>query len=404
MSTFAWAAHDGTKKDTLLSKEQQRTAIKTMPNLIEFLGYAFFFGGWLVGPANDFIEYRRFTRGEPPFDKIPPRGLPAFKTLLVGLFTIGIYTKFSEPLSHYGAITPEFMKQPFWFRLLYINLAGNVVRCKYYGAWKLAEGACIISGIGYLGPCPRNPAKMLFSRVQNADPLRLELAQSPREYIGAWNQQTGKWLRECVYLRLAPQHTPAKSTDDTRSKHQKPKKKGKAIALANVATYFTSAFWHGFRPGYYFTFLSGAMVTITGQLLRRNLRPLVTQPSRLTTYKPLYDFIGWLGTQISINYICAPFPVYTIGNGIQVWKSVYFMVHIWNVAALVTFGILGGGRLCRRIGELVGADYHGHRHLGTVGKVEVEKSVRDSADVFVTGENEEVKDVKGHDNDLKKEN
>lgn len=261
------------------------------------------------------------------------------------------------------------------------------MRCKYYGAWKLAEGACIVSGIGYLGPCPSNPGKQLFKRVQNVEPLTLELAQSPREYIGAWNQQTGKWLRECVYLRISPQHSAPSSA---KKKHGG----GRSSVVANIATYFTSAIWHGFRPGYYLTFLSGALVTISGQLLRRNLRPLVVQPSRLAPSKPVYDFLGWLGTQISINYICAPFPVYWLPNGLKVWASVYYMVHVWNLVTLIIFGVLGGGKLCRTLGKVVGADYTGHRRLGQSGKVEIEKSVRDTADVLATEEDTETKEIK----------
>ncbi|KAI9101275.1 MBOAT, membrane-bound O-acyltransferase family-domain-containing protein [Phlyctochytrium arcticum] len=383
LSTFAWAAHDGTKKHETLTKEQQRTAIREMPSLIEFLGYAFFFGGWFVGPANDFADYRKFTRGEAPFDRIPPRTVPAFKTFLVGLFTIGIFMAGAKPLAHIKATYPSFLEQPLWYRIIYITLAGNVVRCKYYGAWKLAEGACAISGISYLGPDPKDPKKQLFTRVQNVDPYALELAQSPRDYIGAWNQQTGKWLRNCVYLRVAPQEPSATTKADTKDPAAKGKKGGGSTAFANFCTYLTSAVWHGFRPGYYFTFLSGAMVTITGQLLRRNLRPLVVQPSQLAPYKPLYDALGWLFTQFSINYICAPFPVYTVANGLKVWRSVYYMVHVWNFAAIVFFGALGGGRICRRVGKALGASYGGHRESG--GQAELTKSVADSSGVLLTG-------------------
>ncbi|TPX55123.1 hypothetical protein PhCBS80983_g05582 [Powellomyces hirtus] len=393
LSTFAWAAHDGTKPKDVLTTEQRRTAVHHMPTLLEFLGYAFFFGGWLVGPANDFSEYRRFTRGEPPFDHIPPRGIATLRTFLMGVFTLGIYIWLDKPLSHWGILTDEFAKKSFFYRLMYINLAGNVVRCKYYGVWKLAEGACNLSGIGYLGPCPSNPQKQIFARVQNVEPLTLELAQSPRAYIGAWNQQTGKWLRNCIYLRISPIPAPAPKSDDKKLVSGKPAKK-QSTAFANMATYFTSAIWHGFRPGYYFTFLSGGIVTITGQILRRNLRPLVIAPSRLAPFKPLYDLAGWVFTQISINYICAPFPVYWVPNGLTIWSSVYYCVHVWNFAAIVFFSFLGGGTMVKRVGKQLGVVYPGRpAKTGVVTPPDVD--VTD----LLPNETDEVREIKSHDRD-----
>ncbi|KAJ3156596.1 lysophospholipid acyltransferase [Geranomyces variabilis] len=399
LSTFAWAAHDGTKPKEALTTEQRRTAIHHMPTLLEFLGYAFFFGGWLVGPANDFSEYRRFTRGEPPFDHIPPKGFASLRTFLMGMLTLGIYIQFDKPLSHWYIIEDEFMTRSFFYRLMYINLAGNIVRCKYYGVWKLAEGACNLSGIGYLGPCPSNPQKQIFARVQNVEPLTVERAQSPREYIGGWNQQTGKWLRNCIYVRLSPVQTDASKAADVAA-GRKPKKP--STAFANMATYLASAIWHGFRPGYYFCFLSGGIVTITGQILRRNLRPLVIAPSRLALYKPIYDFLGWLLTQISLNYICAPFPVYWVANGLRVWSSVYYIVHIWNFAAIVFFSFFGGGAVVRRVGRTLGVVYPGrggggapHAAVnGVVNKSEAALAVEDEAAALLARDSDEVREIK----------
>ena len=38
-----------------------------------------------------------------------------------------------------------------YFRFLYIQLAALVTRMRFYTAWKLSEGACNLSGLGYSG-------------------------------------------------------------------------------------------------------------------------------------------------------------------------------------------------------------------------------------------------------------
>jgi len=35
-----------------------------MPSILEYLGYIFFFGGFLVGPAFEFMDYHRFSNME----------------------------------------------------------------------------------------------------------------------------------------------------------------------------------------------------------------------------------------------------------------------------------------------------------------------------------------------------
>ena len=35
-----------------------------MPSILEYLGYIFFFAGFLVGPAFEFMDYRQFTNME----------------------------------------------------------------------------------------------------------------------------------------------------------------------------------------------------------------------------------------------------------------------------------------------------------------------------------------------------
>ncbi|KAJ3217322.1 lysophospholipid acyltransferase [Dinochytrium kinnereticum] len=340
LSTYAWAVYDGTLPEEQLSQGQKSRAVKSPPSLLEFLGYSLFFGGFLVGPAVEFSDYRRFTRGEAPFDKAPSSGIPSMKTLFLGILCFGLHMSFVDSWSHRFAASEAFLERPFLNRLLYLQVAGLIMRCKYYGAWKVSEGVCILAGIGYKGRDPNNPNVHEFNRCENVNILVLETSQSPRGFIGHWNMLTNQWLRNCVYNRLV------------HIGKQKP-------AVASLITWGASALWHGFYPCYYLTFLSGAILTATGITLRRNLRPLVTGRSSLRHIKPAYDVLGWMLTQLAMNYICAPFPLYKLELGLRVWASVYYIVHIGMLVFLVGLGVKACGirGLVRAIGKRVGADY-----------------------------------------------
>ena len=55
-----------------------------------------------------------------------------------------------------------------------------------------------------------------------------------------WNKATSNWLRRCVYERV-------------------PK------SIATAASFFMSAIWHGYYPGYYLTFMSCALWNEVGK-------------------------------------------------------------------------------------------------------------------------------------------
>jgi len=108
----------------------------------------------------------------------------------------------------------------------------------------MAEGACILSGIGFNGY--KHDGSVRWDRVTNVSPLALETAQNNKELLEAWNQNTNKWLKNYVYLRVTPRG----------------KKPGFRSAMA---TFITSAFWHGFYPGYYLTFITAGLVQTCGK-------------------------------------------------------------------------------------------------------------------------------------------
>ena len=133
----------------------------------------------------------------------------------------------------------------------------------------------------------------------------------------SWNKNTASWLKRSVYVRII--------------------EISGSSSAATYATYFISALWHGFRPGYYLTFMSGALITFCGRKLRRHLRPLFLETSKLNFLKPVYDVLGWFGTLFLANYSVFPFFCYTMERSFQLWKSVYFAGHILMFTILIFF-------------------------------------------------------------------
>jgi len=126
------------------------------------------------------------------------------------------------------------------YKMGYIMVSTTVERCKYYHAWILADAVCNMSGLGF------DRSKGTWDAVSNVHPFRLESSLNLKEILDNWNIGTMKWLRYVVYER-SPVH------------------------LRTNLVYMVSAFWHGFYPGYYITFFSGALFTTSGRIVRKTI-------------------------------------------------------------------------------------------------------------------------------------
>ncbi|GAM40820.1 membrane bound O-acyltransferase [Talaromyces pinophilus] len=334
LSAFCWNVHDGRLPDKDLTDAQKYAAIRKFPSILDYAGYVLFFPSLFAGPAFDYVDYRRWidtTLFEVPPDtdpskvpptrkkrKIPRSGRPALKKMIMGIIWILAFVQLapSYPFSFYFSDEYETYSLP--RRIWQLYMLGLVTRLKYYGSWYLTEGACILSGLGYNG-FDAKTGKVFWDRLENVNPWGLETAQNTRGYLENWNKNTNHWLRNYVYLRVTP--------------------KGKKPGFrATLATFTTSAFWHGFYPGYYMAFILASFVQTVAKNFRRHVRPFFLSPdgSKPTALKPYYDVVSWFVTQLIMSFTVAPFVLLSFKGTIAVWGHVYFY-GIVSVAAATAF-------------------------------------------------------------------
>lgn len=256
LSAFAWNVFDGTLPEDQLSDHQKDRRILKLPALLDYAGYVLFFPSLFVGPAFDYNEYRGWIdcsmfdvpvsvdpAKKPPTRKkrkIPRSGTPATWKMISGLLWIIAFLNLGKWYSPDVLFSDRFMTYSLVRRVIVLHLVGFTARTKYYGVWFLAEGSCILAGLGYNGIDPAT-GSVSWSRLQNINPWGVESAQNSRAYLENWNMNTNKWLRYYIYLRVTPRN----------------KKPG---FRASMATFVTSAFWHGFYPGYYLAFVLASFV------------------------------------------------------------------------------------------------------------------------------------------------
>ncbi|VDP46217.1 unnamed protein product [Soboliphyme baturini] len=136
----------------------------------------------------------------------------------------------------------------FYWRFIYIVFCLFLIRTRYYYAWLMADAISNASGFGFSGKCEGGKplAEPNWDYLSNVHVIKFETANSWKECLEAWNCNTMQWLRQIMYVRLP-------------------------VRYRTFLTYVVSAWWHGFFPGYYVTFFTGALVTIAA----RNVRQLL---------------------------------------------------------------------------------------------------------------------------------
>jgi len=329
-TTFAIDYFDGNRsreEKEKMSSFQKEHRIEKLPSILEFLGYAYFFPGFLAGPAILFSDYHAFINGtmfkDLPKGECPRTVLPALLPLgkAVLIFPFLILSGMFPPTA---LARPEFATAPIWKQMgmLYFNV--SLMRYKYYFGWFLAESSCIASGFGYSGKDKNGNIK--WNRAANAFFFAVELAPNIRSITDNWNLGTATWLKHYIYLRFPDQRS----------------------ILPTIATYVCSAFWHGFYPGYYLFFISAAFLTEASKEMRRKIRPLVMKDEKtpLYPYKYIYDVLGTVATLMCMNYIGLSFVILEWAPVLQIWRSLCFGGHIllFTIWFLLSFVIPSRGR------------------------------------------------------------
>ena len=333
LTAFCWNVHDGRlKEEELVEDLQRQRALKKLPDLLEYAAYVLFFPSLFAGPAFDYVEYRAYIETTmfdvppgtdpakvPPTRKkrrIPRSGTPAMFKLVKGLLWLVAFLRLSAWYYPEILLGDRLLKYGLLRRIWTMHMVGFTVRTKFYAVWGLTEGACIMSGIGFNGFSPSS-GQINWDKLQNVDPVGVELAQNSRAYLGNWNINTNNWLRNYMYLRVTP--------------------KGKKPGFrASMATFVTSAFWHGFESGYYMAFVLAALLQTVAKNARRLLRPffMAQDGKKAGPNKIYYDVFSWAITQLAFSFTVAPFILLSFNSTITIWARVYFYCIIGVGASL----------------------------------------------------------------------
>ncbi|XP_062321733.1 lysophospholipid acyltransferase 5 [Osmerus eperlanus] len=301
--------YDGGKEPSELNPEQQKSSLSSVPSLLEMYGFAYFYGGFLVGPQFTLRSYQRLVAGElTDCPGQPPNSiLPAMKRFSLGLLCLGIFMIFSPYYSDSYFLEDEYEAQPFWYRCLFILLWAKVILYKYVSCWVIAEGVCVLSGLGYNGLGSNGEHK--WDACANMKVWQFETTPLFTGTIASFNINTNAWVARHIFKRL--------------------KFLGNKV-MSQMATLLFLALWHGLHSGYILCFSMEFIIVNVERQYQALVKdsPLLTKLAQGPFYPLIYvaqQFIHWL----FMGYPLVPFCLFTYDKWLKVYSSVYFCGHVF---------------------------------------------------------------------------
>uniref|UniRef100_A0A8C8YAW9 Membrane bound O-acyltransferase domain containing 1 n=1 Tax=Panthera leo TaxID=9689 RepID=A0A8C8YAW9_PANLE len=321
ITTLAFQVHDGLgRRAEDLSAEQHRLAVKVKPSFLQYLSYLLNFMSVIAGPCNNFKDYVAFIEGrhthmkllevnwkQRGFQSLPepsPTGA-VIRKLYMTLVSLLLFLTLTKTFPVTCLVDDWFVhKANFLTRLCYLYIVMQASKPKYYFAWTLADAVNNAAGFGFSG-VDKN-GNFCWDLLSNLNIWKIETATSFKMYLENWNIQTATWLKRVCYERVPWYPT--------------------------VLTFVLSALWHGVYPGYYFTFLTGTLVTVAARTMRNNYRHYFLSSKAL---KVAYDVVTWAVTQLAVSYTVAPFVMLAVEPTISLYKSMYFYLHIISLLIIL---------------------------------------------------------------------
>ncbi|CAH1248222.1 MBOAT2 [Branchiostoma lanceolatum] len=312
VTSLSCALHDGLyRDDSSLSPDQRKQAVRRIPSPLEYYSYMFYFVGVLAGPLTYYSDFKAWMEGTnlKPLIRIDEQGNEVvvikepsalgvvLKKATTAAF-FGLTMLYVGPLfSARGNVDDLIIAAPLLTRFGYLHLSIMMARTKYYFAWTLADAVANAAGLGFNGYDKNGNPR--WDLISNLNILKIEFATSLKMLIDNWNIQTSLWLKRVCYDRAPYQPI--------------------------LMVYILSATWHGFYPGYYFTFLGGAILTPAFRKMRQHLRHRFQGTARL---RQSYDIITFTSTHFFLNYHVLPFVLLDWEPTITFYRSLYFAIHI----------------------------------------------------------------------------
>jgi hypothetical protein len=135
------------------------------------MSYFFHFSSCIIGPSIEFSEFKKFINLENEYSSIPFVKVLQFvgKKLVLFIVLSLVYLIGENYFPTNDIYLEKFGNYNYFYKIIYIYIAGNAFRSKYYSGWCLSHTAMAFSGITYKKVVNKETKEVeeLFTKAEN---------------------------------------------------------------------------------------------------------------------------------------------------------------------------------------------------------------------------------------------
>ena len=302
---IAMDVYDGSLSKESRDKDKKINALKEVPSLLEMTSHAFFLPSYFAGPQHSLTKFRNFIQRNIDNGDMTGSKWYALNRFLFAWVYFAIHTGVGAVASHDFIKSGEFQTMPFLKMSVYYTIWMKGEIAKYVAAFLLADGAVILSGLGYNGTMP--DGTILWNGVEN---MRLQLYETSSRFTDAlqsWNIMTNEWCKNYIYKRCRFLNNPC---------------------LSHSLTLVFLAVWHGFHSGYFLSFFF-QFLTITFEkqfFWMVDNSPIIREMNKYISFQIATKAVGIFYVLFFIPHIRCSFVLLN-------W-DIYYPV-LWSTRAMV---------------------------------------------------------------------
>lgn len=297
--------YDGTLPEESWSKDQKLNALKEVPSILEMTSQVFFLPSYFTGPQHSMKRFRNFIQRNIDDGDMTGSKRFASKRFMLGWVYLAIHLIFSSIAPVDYVQSEKFQTMPFLKMSFYYTIWVKGILAKYIGAWLLAEGAVILSGLGYNGR--KTDGTILWNGGAN---VRLRLYESCTNFgqlIEAFNTNTNAWCMTYIYKRC-------------RFLNNRMLSQGFTLGFL--------AIWHGFHSGYYLTFFHELLVVSFEREFFSMIdnSPIMKEMYKYTAFQIATKILGKFYLLFFLPHCFMPFALL---------KHAIYLPVLWSTSAMV---------------------------------------------------------------------
>eukprot|EP01134_Creolimax_fragrantissima_P004264 CFRG4264T1 len=303
-----------------LSKEQLEYLVDDTPTLLEMFGFSLFFPAVLVGPQLTYRHFRTFLDTYiPGKDGRPTRRehvVPALTCLVKGIAFLVLTQVVNYPQQFFFSDEYRF-EYTLWERIVFFWIHGLAFFFPYIGCWLVAESACIMTGVAYIG---RRPDGSIHWGLQNAFPGNFYTALNLDGIVKSFNVNTNFWVMRVVFKRL--RFLGSKNA-------------------SQLGALFFLAIWHGFYAGYFITFALEFFEIYAERRMRIWASGVLEWGDKqVAPVRYAGKFLCWLSQTTMLANGILFFEILDLSKGWEVHKSLYFLPTLLPISYMIISTVL----------------------------------------------------------------